>query len=164
MTTNNIDYVRINNLTKISDNAFLVNEWTLGLLLFVMYEGVSTSFRNHPKVKEQDISFLYLIDETSLKMQSYTFFRLVIDCPQTKIVKSVHDTRNWLHTIMHINVWAPPEMYFESILSMWDQQNWPNVICHSMRIRFFLKQFWWILKLQIYNLSYHFGLWSVNKK
>ena len=33
----------------------------------VIYEGVSTSFRNHPKVKEPDTSFLYLINKTSLK-------------------------------------------------------------------------------------------------
>ena len=34
--------------------------------LMYMYEGVSKSFRNHPKVKESEMSFLYLIHKTSL--------------------------------------------------------------------------------------------------
>ena len=100
--------------------------WLFLMMLFhvdsEMYEGVSTSFRNHPKVKEPEIT-----------MQSYTFFRLFIDCPQTKIVtwcmtlKFIIEesiSRNLLCTTMHINVWAPPEMYYECIWSKWDQQNW----------------------------------------
>ena len=35
--------------------------------LCAMYEGVSKSFRNHQKVKEPEMSFLYLIHKTSLK-------------------------------------------------------------------------------------------------
>ena len=35
--------------------------------LTATYEGVSTSFRNHPNLKELEISFLFLIHETSLK-------------------------------------------------------------------------------------------------
>ena len=46
-------------------------------------------------------------------MQSFTFLRLFIDCPLTKIVTWVYDTelhneesisRNGLHIIMHLNV------------------------------------------------------------
>ena len=32
-----------------------------------MYEGVANSFRNHPKLKEPETSFIYLIHKTSLK-------------------------------------------------------------------------------------------------
>ena len=35
--------------------------------LYILYEGVSNSFRNHPKVKEPEISFLHFIHRTSLK-------------------------------------------------------------------------------------------------
>ena len=58
-------------------------------------------------------------------MQSYTFIQLFIDCPQTKIVTWVYDTeiiikktvsRNKLHTILHLNVLEPPELYFGSLL------------------------------------------------
>ena len=59
---------------------------------FRLYEGVSKSFRNHPKVKEPEMSFLYLIHKTSLKSHFPTF----IDCPQTKLVTWVHDTE--IHT------------------------------------------------------------------
>ena len=64
-----------------------------------MYEGVSKHFRNHPKVKDQYISFLYLIHKTSLTSHYVkllippTFF---MDCPETKIVTWVHDTK--IHT------------------------------------------------------------------
>ena len=35
--------------------------------IFLHVRGVSTSFRNHPKVKEPETSFLYSIHKTSLK-------------------------------------------------------------------------------------------------
>ena len=89
-----------------------------------IYEGVSNNSWHHPEVKEPHTSFWYLIHKTSLKdhyAKFYTFLRLFIDCPHTKIVTWVHDTeihngkyisRNGLHTIIHPNIWAPPEMYF----------------------------------------------------
>ena len=42
-------------------------EIVISMYNLYMYEGVSTSFRNHPKVKAPEISFLNFIHRTSLK-------------------------------------------------------------------------------------------------
>ena len=55
------------------------------------YEGVSNSFKNHLKVKEPEISFLYWTNKTSLKSH-YAKLHIpptFIDCPQPEIIQQV---------------------------------------------------------------------------
>ena len=49
---------------KVGDRAHNLQSFHFNYLI---YEGVSKSVRNHPKVKAPDISFLHFIHRTSLK-------------------------------------------------------------------------------------------------
>ena len=107
-------------------------------------------------------------------MQNYTFFRLFIDCPQTKIVTWVHDTNihHWgvyfkkltTHHNAHTCVSTPGNVLWVHVIEVG-----PTKLISTQNVG--LKNdnyneniFWSILKSQICDISYNFGLWTVNKK